>query len=515
MQSVRFTCVLLVFACFQVGILADDLKPTPTATHGKLDGQWLFESAMLGQTDQLDRVWSSVVSISSDRFEISNFVDPSKQLKGNFSFDERVLNSLDLTLEELDFASLGEPYKISASTLNGIVLVDDENTITIALNRAASAKRPTKFESSESVFLIYLRRAPRDFKEYPKEITVRVTAADGKPVEGAIAATFHLRQKKPGHDAASWEFFGKKSTDSRGMVLFPYDQLPKVIRDETTKQVAFPQLSPSLLANGDLSVILAPECYLQGTINCEELSKAGQPLGWTNVYLEENGRSIASCSSENGKFDFLVPPGKYQLNAYGSELHRRKVTVTVPANRSNFTADPIALKASEFAFLKGKPAPEFVEITGWSGEPVTLSDMKGKYVLVDFWGYWCGPCVGAMPVLIELHEKFSDKGLAIVGVHVDGEGEVDTDLKLKEKLKHTVKETWNGKEMPFSNALVSGKIVGEGENRHQTGTPKIYGVLRYPTTILIDPEGKIVGEFNARDINAATAKVEILLESLK
>ena len=191
MQSLRFNSVLLGFVCFQVGTLADDLKSTLTATRGKFDGRWLFESAMLGKKDQLNQVWSSVVSIQGERFEIQNFLDPSKELKGKFRFDEKENNALDLAFEELDFASLGEPYKIAASTLKGIVQVDGEHAITIALNRIASAKRPTKFESSESVFLICLHRAPKDFKEYPKEITVHVTAADGKPVEGAIAATFH------------------------------------------------------------------------------------------------------------------------------------------------------------------------------------------------------------------------------------------------------------------------------------------------------------------------------------
>jgi thiol-disulfide isomerase/thioredoxin len=212
-----------------------------------------------------------------------------------------------------------------------------------------------------------------------------------------------------------------------------------------------------------------------------------------------------------GSFDFVVPPGEYQLRAYGSTLHPRILTVTVPADRTTFTVDPIDLKLSELTRLKGKPAPEFVNVAGWHGEPIKLSELKGKFVLVDFWGYWCGPCVGAMPVLIELHEKFSDKGLVIVGVHVDGEGEVDTADKLKEKLTHIVKDIWKGKELPFSNALVSGKEEGEGDQLLRVGTPSIYGILNYPTTILIDREGVIVGQFHAGDIDSATTKIEELL----
>ncbi len=50
------------------------------------------------------------------------------------------------------------------------------------------------------------------------------------------------------------------------------------------------------------------------------------------------------------------------------------------------TVDPIDLKALEFVLLKGKPAPEFVEVAGWSGKPVRLSEMKGQYVLVRLLG---------------------------------------------------------------------------------------------------------------------------------
>ena len=91
--------------------------------------------------------------------------------------------------------------------------------------------------------------------------------------------------------------------------MFSYEELPRVIIDETTKQIAFPKLIPSLLATGELKVKLAPLCEVRGSIVCEELAKIEQPMVWTNVYLEANGKVVAECSSGDGKFDFLVPPG--------------------------------------------------------------------------------------------------------------------------------------------------------------------------------------------------------------
>jgi thiol-disulfide isomerase/thioredoxin len=153
-----------------------------------------------------------------------------------------------------------------------------------------------------------------------------------------------------------------------------------------------------------------------------------------------------------------------------------------------------------------------IDVVGWKGKPVNLSEFKGKYVLLEFWGYWCGPCVASMPVLIELHEKYADKGLAIVGVHVDGNGEVDTALKLEEKVASYVKESWKGKTIPFSVALASGKRIGEGDSAKRGGPPLQYGVQHYPTCILIDRDGNVVDEFNAQDIKEASAEIEKLLE---
>jgi thiol-disulfide isomerase/thioredoxin len=511
MKYIHLIFCLLVASFGQVQLYANEADPSPLEQR-KLDGKWLFESALLRQQDRLDQVWSSVISISSDSFTISNFLDPSKELKGKIRFDEKEKEHLDIELEELDFSSIGEPVKIEAATLKGIMKLESEDAMTIAMNIVSSDERPTKWESTDSVLLLRLRRSPKGFKEYPKEITITVETADGKPVEGAIAARFQSKRSVGNQADATRQYFQEKRTDAAGEVAFPYQQLPRLFIDEALQQIAFPKLSPPSLVDGKLKVTLAPQCHVRGSIVCEELSKANQPIGWTNVYLEANGETVADCSSENGEFDFLVAAGDYKLQAYGGQLGRRVVKLSVEPNQTEQVVEPIALKALGFALLRGKPAPEFVDVAGWSGEPVKLSGLKGKYVLIDFWGYWCGPCVEAMPILFELHEKFSDKGLAIVGVHVDAEGEVDTNEKLSEKTKLFVSGIWQGKELPFSSALVSGKVVGGGENRRIAGTPGIYGIESFPTTILIDPSGNIVDKFSFRDLKHATERIEQLLQ---
>jgi thiol-disulfide isomerase/thioredoxin len=149
----------------------------------------------------------------------------------------------------------------------------------------------------------------------------------------------------------------------------------------------------------------------------------------------------------------------------------------------------------------GKPDPEFEGIVAWRGTPAKLADLRGKYVLIDFWGYWCGPCVEAMPWIIELHKQFGDKGLAIISVHEDDEGEIDTAAKLDEKIALLKKKLWKGEDLPFPVALMSGKkAAGPRDTEpHTVGPVHQYGIQYLPTLILIDKEGKFAGEFQGVD----------------
>ncbi len=88
---------------------------------------------------------------------------------------------------------------------------------------------------------------------------------------------------------------------------------------------------------------------------------------------------------------------------------------------------------------------------------------------------------------------------------------MDTAAKLDEKIAGYKKKLWGGKDLPFPVALVSGKPIGEGDNKDRGEAARQYGIHAYPTTVLIDPEGKVVGRFNARDAKSAIAQIEKLL----
>ncbi len=510
MHFIGTTVGLLFVLLMQSFTLAGDISSS--LEQPDLNGKWLVESAVLRKQDRLGQVWTSVVTISSNSFAITNFLAPTKELRGKIHFHGKGSQEIDVTLDELDFSDVGEPVKIEPMTLKGILKVDGSDSITMAVNTSSSLERPIKFESTNSVLLLRLLRAPKGFVDFPKEIAIEVITVAGKPIKGAIAASHQSKRPLSADAEASWKYFGEKKTDATGIVNFPYAEPPRIIIEERAGLISFPKMTPSLLVDGRLKVMLVPLCKVSGKLICDELTASGQPLGWTNVYLEANGERVVHVSSAKGTFDFSAPAGEYDLVAYGGQVVQRKLRFSISPNQAEMALDPIALKPSPIVLLKGKPAPEISDAIGWSGKPVKLSELKGKYVLLDFWGYWCGPCVGAMPVFIELHEKFGEKGLAIVGVHVDSMGEVDSQEKLKERTSLFVAELWQGKELPFSNALVSGKPLEE--NQEQLGTLEMYGIEAFPTTILIDPQGNVVDKFHARDIDDATQKIEKLLKQL-
>ncbi|AMV26997.1 Thiol-disulfide oxidoreductase ResA [Gemmata sp. SH-PL17] len=516
----RALAIALVVGITPRASFAEEPKPKATASlTEQLQGTWLFDEAMHKKRSELGRVRDSVVTVKGDSFALSQLMGCKNDLKGTLVFDATDPKVVDLKIAALDLSELLPDYKLSAGTLPAIYKLDDDR-LTLCFPRDYKRKRPTAFAASAENFLVTLRRAPAEFKEFPKELTLTVTRPDGTPAAGVTVGGFMYQRNTPEQKGAAsvWEYSNPGKTGANGSITLKAETVQGgqlVVRDTANGTMAFVPVSPAKRANGQFRATLARECKITGTLTCDELTKAGQPIGPTNVYLIADGAPVASWASKDGKFEFLAPPGKYVLNPYGSEVGSEFVTVTVPTDRTELAFDPIPLTARAFALLKGRAAPELVGVVAWSGEKVTFADLKGKYVLMEFWGYWCGPCVGSMPVLIELHEKFADKGLAIVGVHMDIDGEVDTPAKLDAKLAGYVKDEWKGKKIPFPNALVPGTRIGMGDEEKRGGAIAQYGIQSYPTCLLIDREGKVVGQFHARDIKQASAEIEKLLNPKK
>jgi peroxiredoxin len=105
------------------------------------------------------------------------------------------------------------------------------------------------------------------------------------------------------------------------------------------------------------------------------------------------------------------------------------------------------------------------------GESVTLSDLRGKVVLINFWTTWCKPCVLEMPSMEKLYRKYKDKGFTILAIDI---------MEQPEPIRKFVKEN----NLTFPILLdTKGKVRGK------------YRVTGIPNSYLVDKDGQLVGRF--------------------
>lgn len=138
--------------------------------------------------------------------------------------------------------------------------------------------------------------------------------------------------------------------------------------------------------------------------------------------------------------------------------------------------------------LENKTAPA-LEVgqwmnTGEGGKALKLADLKGKVVLIDFWGTWCGPCRAAIPHLKELHTKYKDKGLVVIGIHTRNGADKAAAYVKDEQIPYPIAVDEKGK------------------------TVETYGVDSFPDYYLIDRKG------NLRVADLANSEVDRVLEIL-
>ena len=158
--------------------------------------------------------------------------------------------------------------------------------------------------------------------------------------------------------------------------------------------------------------------------------------------------------------------------------------------RNGITGQAFAKKiASAKATAVGAIAPDFSQ-SDVDGKQVKLSDFKGKYVLLDFWASWCGPCRAENPNVVSAFHKFKDKNFTVLGVSLDQPGKKEDWLNAikKDELHWTQLSDLQGWKNEVS---------------------VLYGVSGIPQNYLISPDGKIVAS-NLRGEALHTKLAELL-----
>lgn len=139
--------------------------------------------------------------------------------------------------------------------------------------------------------------------------------------------------------------------------------------------------------------------------------------------------------------------------------------------------------------MVGSPAPE-ITLSDTTGNVVPLSSLRGKYVLIDFWASWCGPCRQENPNVVRMYNKFKDKGFTIYSVSLD-----------------QAKANWT---RAIRNDNLTWTHVSDLKF-WQSAAAQQYGVQAIPATFLLDKEGKIIAK-NLRG-EALEQKLEEILKS--
>lgn len=145
------------------------------------------------------------------------------------------------------------------------------------------------------------------------------------------------------------------------------------------------------------------------------------------------------------------------------------------------------------ALAKGSPSPKFVDYENNAGGNTSLDDLKGKYVYIDVWATWCGPCIREIPSLKKLEKEYHGRNIDFVSISID---------KMKDHGK------WG--EMIKTKEL--GGVQLFADNDWNSKFIKDYMIKGIPRFILLDPEGNIVSSNAARPSNK---KLTTLFDELK
>ncbi|MFY8188758.1 MAG: TlpA family protein disulfide reductase [Flavobacterium sp.] len=193
------------------------------------------------------------------------------------------------------------------------------------------------------------------------------------------------------------------------------------------------------------------------------------------VYDQAYERGIAQLKTIKSQTikNFLVENLIYELNPNAENLEERYTTLLEITTSKEFEETLKEKYQILQNMVTGKPSPVFEKYVNHDGTTSSLSDFKGKYVYIDVWATWCGPCVAEIPALQTVEKQFHDANIVFVSISID-------EQKDFEKWKNFVTErNMGGVQLYADNAWNSDFI-------------KKYNIDSIPRFILIGPDGNIV-----------------------
>ncbi len=222
---------------------------------------------------------------------------------------------------------------------------------------------------------------------------------------------------------------------------------------------------------------------------------AENPIVGMQIVLQGIGPSAESMSMVKKAYDRVQkerPQSEY-TPLYGSVITQYE--------------QQIAMNKAMDVVQVGQPAPD-IQLPSPDGKSYSLSSLKGKVVLLDFWASWCGPCRKANPHVVETYHRYKDKGFTVFSVSLDGLDE-GTRSRLSGDATQLASQLDNQKKR-WVDAIAKDQLAWEYHvsdlKKWDCAPAKEYGVRGIPRTFLIDKEGKIAA-INPRALESELQKL--------
>lgn len=193
-----------------------------------------------------------------------------------------------------------------------------------------------------------------------------------------------------------------------------------------------------------------------------QIAKGAYPL------LTKEDISAFCAGKEDFSFDTGTIDSCYLFKVSAPQFDQKKATVLI---------SKIDSSSSEVSPYKGYMAPDFAK-RDLTGKKITLRNLRGRYVVIDFWGTWCGPCINELPMLHELYKKYN--GVQFLSVS-SGLG---TGCSVKGPAP-TLESVIAKYDMKWTN-------INENTEKDTTAITNTYKIQAFPTTMLIDPSDRVV-----------------------